>query len=299
MTGLLAFYLSTLLKLAPMLVCVGVGYGWGKKNHPFAVSFVSVLVTSVTTPALVFQTLVTTQLDNQMLAEVTLAAVTAFAIAALLSLIGLRVLGMPVRTLFQSAWIPNAGNLGLPISQLAFGDAGLSAAIAIFAISSLMSHTIGVRVLTGTSGTSAWRNPVLLASLAAVVVRVFGIGLPDWLLESVRMLGSVTVPMMLLSLGHALSGIPFSGVRAGAILAGLRLCAGLVAGYLTTRLLGLEGLLAGVLTLQMAMPVAVNSYMFARRYSDQGDTSAGAVLVSTAVFVLAAPVLIWMTRTVL
>ena len=45
--------------------------------------------------------------------------------------------------------------------------------------------------------------------------------------------------------------------------------------------LDLEAVLAGALTLQMAMPCAVVSYMYARRYTDLGDTAAGAVLVST------------------
>ena len=46
---------------------------------------------------------------------------------------------------------------------------------------------------------------------------------PDWLIETARMLGAVTVPLMLLSLGHALALIPSGGVRDGAKVAAIRL----------------------------------------------------------------------------
>ncbi|MFQ6712216.1 hypothetical protein OMF51_19320, partial [Bordetella pertussis] len=68
------------------------------------------------------------------------------------------------------------------------------------------------------------------------------------------------------------------------------------AGYAVVWLLGLPDLLAGALALQMAMPCAVVSYMYARRYTDVGDIAAGAVLVSTVVFLLLAPALLWFTR---
>src|SRR5690606_19763067 len=122
------------------------------------------------------------------------------------------------------------------------------------------------------------------------------IPVPDWLVATSRMLGAVTVPLMLLSLGHALALIPANGMRAGAVVAGLRLAVGLAAGYAVVWLLGLPDLLAGALALQMAMPCAVVSYMYARRYTDVGDIAAGAVLVSTVVFLLLAPALLWFTR---
>ncbi|MGE4340367.1 MAG: AEC family transporter, partial [Pigmentiphaga sp.] len=69
MPALIAFYLSTLVLLAPMLTCVGVGLYWGKRQLPFSANFLALLVTSVSTPALVFHTLVTTELDNAVLLE--------------------------------------------------------------------------------------------------------------------------------------------------------------------------------------------------------------------------------------
>ncbi len=44
------------------------------------------------------------------------------------------------------------------------------------------------------------------------------------------------------------------------------------------------------------MPCAVVSYMYVKRYTTQGDTAAGAVLVSTVAFLLLAPVILWFSR---
>jgi len=297
MASTLHFYFATALLMAPLLVCVGIGVYWGKKDYPFAGPFVTMLVTGVTTPALVFHTLSTTELDSRVLTELVGGSLLALAACMLLCAAVLRLCGLPVRKLLPSASMPNAGNLGLPMSQLAFGDIGLSAAVVFFAVASFVQHTVGVRVMTGAGGGAGWKTPVLLAAVGAVALRVAGVPVPGWALESASMLGTITVPLMLLSLGHALALIPSQGLRAGAAVAAMRLLAGLAAGYLAALALGLPDDLGGVLMLQMAMPCAVVSYMYTRRYAaDMAEVSAGAVLVSTVVFLLLAPLLLVWAR---
>jgi len=290
-------YWSVAVLMAPLLFCVGIGLYWGKRNHPFGGAFATTLVTSVTTPALVFNTFVTTHLDDRALADIAGATLLALLLCAVACAGLLRVAGLPVRKLLPTAALPNAGNLGLPISHLAFGDAGLSVAVAFFAINSFVTHTVGVRCLAegGTRG-GAWRNPVMLAALAAVALRLLHVPVPAWMIEASDMLGAVTVPLMLISLGHALAVIPSTGLRGGTWVAAMRLAVGLLAGYGVVYALRLPPDLGGALALQMAMPCAVVSYMYAQRYTDMGDTAAGAVLVSTVVFLVLAPLLVWLAR---
>ena len=289
MPAIVQFYLSAIVLMLPLLFCVGIGVYWGKRDLPFGGSFITTLVTSVTTPALVFHTFVTTRLDDRALADVAAATVLALLLCALAGALLLKVLKLPVRTLLPTAFLPNAGNLGLPMSQLAFGDAGLSVAVAFFAVNSFIMHTVAVRLLPGVNTRGSWKSPILLASLAAVGMRVAHVPVPDWLIETARMLGAVTVPLMLLSLGHALALIPSGGVRDGVKVAAIRLITGLAAGLLVVWALDLEAVLAGALTLQMAMPCAVVSYVRAPLYGpgrhrrrrgagvDGGVPAAGAV----------------------
>ncbi|MBO1015286.1 AEC family transporter [Achromobacter sp. SD115] len=296
MSAVVQFYFSSIVLMLPLLFCAGIGVYWGKRDLPFGGSFITMLVTSVTTPALVFHTFVTTHLDDRALADVAVATLLALLLCALVCALLLKVWKLPVRTLLPTAFLPNAGNLGLPISQMAFGDAGLSVAVAFFAVSSFVMHTIAVRLLPGVNTKGSWKSPILLASLVAVALRVLHVPVPEWLIETTRMLGAVTVPLMLLSLGHALALIPSNGLRDGAKVAAIRLAVGLGAGLAVVWALDLEPVLAGALSLQMAMPCAVVSYMYVKRYTTQGDTAAGAVLVSTVAFLLLAPVILWFSR---
>lgn len=296
MPAVVQFFFSAIVLMLPLLFCVGIGVYWGKRDLPFGGSFITLLVTSVTTPALVFHTFVTTHLDDRALADVAVATLLALLLCALVCALLLKAWKLPVRTLLPTAFLPNAGNLGLPISQMAFGDAGLSVAVAFFAVSSFVMHTIAVRLLPGVNTKGSWKSPILLASLIAVAMRVLHVPVPEWLIETTRMLGAVTVPLMLLSLGHALALIPANGLRDGAKVAAIRLAVGLAAGLAVVWALDLEPVLAGALSLQMAMPCAVVSYMYVKRYTTLGDTAAGAVLVSTVAFLLLAPVILWFSR---
>lgn len=292
MPSLITFYLSTLALLAPLITCAGVGLYWGKRQLPFSANFLALLVTSVSTPSLVFSTLYSTSLDNRTLLDIAIAVTLALLLAMLLCALALKLLGLPLRALLQTATFPNAGNLGLPLSLLAFGEAGFSAAVAFFAISSFMQNTLGVRTLPDGRQAASWRSPIVVASFTAVACRLLDLSLPEWLLESTRLLGTLTVPLMLVSLGYALSSIPASGLRGGSVVAALRLVIGLASGWAVTWLLGLSPLLSGVVILQMTMPCAVLSYMYASRYTNKAEISAGAVLVSTVAFLLLSPFLL-------
>src|SRR5690606_29241641 len=173
-------YFSLLSLLAPLVVVIGVGTTWGKLGHPFPAQFVAVLATTVTTPALVFNTLVTTPLSNEIMASVAGAGVLALGLCMAVSAIALKLCGLPVRKLLQTTAFPNAGNLGLPVTHLAFGDAGLSTSIAFFAVASFIQHTVGVRTLPSAPGIPApWKSPILVASVLAVACRLLGVTPPQ------------------------------------------------------------------------------------------------------------------------
>lgn len=285
--------LSTLL--LPVVSCAAIGAAWAIGKKPYPAEFIATLATVVSTPALVFHTLMTTKLGNAQLLEVGGASLLGLAVAALLGAIGLRALKLPVFTLGPAVTFPNAGNLGLPIAQLAFGDVGLAVAITFFAVNSVVQHTLGVWITArGSQHAHRWPKGVVIACLLAAALRATESTLPSPVIESARLIGSLAVPLMLLSLGYALANVSRVGIRQGALLGTLRLVAGLLAGAVVVYALGLPPLVASVLSLQLAMPVAVVSAIYVQRFSPHGDVAAGAVLVSTAAFVVLCPLLIWL-----
>ncbi|MDM0116414.1 AEC family transporter [Variovorax sp. J22R133] len=294
----LGVYLRLATLLLPVICCAAVGAAWAIKKKAYPAEFVATLATVVSTPALVFYTLMTTRLDGAQLLEAGAASLLGLAVAGVLSGVALRSMQMPATTLGPAATFPNAGNLGLPIAQFAFGDSGLAVALAFFAINSVMQHTLGVWVTSrGVDRAARWPKGVIVACLLAVAFRTLRIELPDPVIESARLVGSLAVPLMLLSLGHALASVSRAGIRQGALLGAIRLVVGVLAGALVVHALRLPPLVAGVLTLQLAMPVAVVSSIYVQRYSNHGDEAAGAVLVSTAAFFVLCPLLIWFADT--
>src|SRR5690606_31980816 len=137
-----------------------------------------------------------------------------------------------------------------------------------------------------------WRSPILLSSVAALVFRWLDLPVPHWFLESAKLIGSLAVPLMLLSLGMALSRIPSGSLRTGSFLASLRLLCGPLCAWLVSLAMDLPPLISGILILQMTMPCAVSAYMYAARYTNHAGSAAGAVVVSTIAFLLLSPVIL-------
>lgn len=303
MTVLLTAYLATLVRLMPMVVCVAAGFIWGRRDQPYPTAFVSTLVTYVAIPALVFNTLMTTPLKAETMTWVLGLSTLALLLAGVVVAMVLKLLRLPGSALGQTAWIPNAGNLGLPMSELVFGVEGLTVAIAFFAASSFVSFTLGLRWLTGAAG-KVWKQPVVWATLLAIALRGADVVAPGWVLASAKLLGSMAVPLMLLTLGHTLSQLPRAGFKDGMGVAIARFVSGAVVAalLLLPMWFGLPSQLAAFLdprltapiALQILMPCAVNSYLFARLHSTSGDAAAGAVLISTLVFLALAPLLLWL-----
>ncbi|NLC37452.1 MAG: AEC family transporter [Alcaligenaceae bacterium] len=296
MSSWLAQYLSILALLLPVFVCVGIGAIWGFRKLAYPGEFISLLVTSITTPALVFNTLVTTQLNDALLLQILNAALLGLVVACLCGAVLLYVLRLPVLALLPSTMFPNAGNLGLPVALLAFGETGLTVAVTIFAIFSLAQHTAGVWLLglanRSTTRQGKWPYGVALASILAVGLRLLDASVPAPVLSSAQLVGSLTVPLMLISLGYALATVSRTGLRTGSMVGVIRLAAGAVAGIVIINTLSLPPEVASVVVLQMLMPVAVVSYLYTDRYTNYGQISAGAILVSTLLFLFLSPLLI-------
>jgi predicted permease len=294
-------YWQLAAQLLPVIVCTGIGIYWGLSKKDYPAEFVSNLAISIATPSLVFYTLVSTQLDNALLSKVALSAVLLIAIMALIASVILKILRLPVLFLLPCATFPNAGNLGLPMSQLAFGDDGLVIAVALFAIFSFVQHTLAVSVLVWANRRQAstehvkrsFPYAVALMGTSAVILKAFAIPVPPPILNSAKLVGSLAVPMMLISLGYALSTIKQSSVGEGAKLALARMMTGFLSGLVLLSLLNLPELVGEVLVQQVLMPVAVVNYIYTQRFTPLGHTAASAVLISTVFFALMAPAVLW------
>ncbi|WP_185266500.1 AEC family transporter [Halopseudomonas xiamenensis] len=279
--------------MAPVLIVAGIGYGWARSGQAYPTEFVTRLVLNISTPCLVLSTLSRAEVDLQVFGQMAAACVVICAIMALIGWVLSRVIGSDPKVLVPAYMFPNTGNMGLPISLYAFGEPGLALAVAFFVVLSVGHFTVGM-MLSG--AVQSWRrlllNPVIVSLGVALAVLLLDLQLPRWIANTVDLLGSLSIPMMLLTLGVSLATIRLQQVGRGMWLGGLRILCGAAIGWAIALALDLPPLAQGVLVMQSAMPVAVFNYLFAVKAGRSPETVASLVICSTLLSFLLIPVLL-------
>ena len=135
-------------------------------------------------------------------------------------------------------------------------------------------------------------TPLPYALAAAFAFRGAGVEPPAWLYNTTSLLGDMTIPLMLFTLGVTLAGMRVVNLGRSLALALSRLAMGLAVGMAVAALLGLEGVMRGVLIIECAMPAAVFNYLFAQLHDQAPDEVASVILLSTAISFATLPFLL-------
>jgi predicted permease len=280
--------------IAPIFIIAGIGFWWGRTGRPFDTNMVGQIVTNFGVPCLIFSTLTKLTISTDaFLAMVggfaaVLAGITVVALGVLLAL------RQSIRTFLPAMIFPNNGNMGLPLCLFAFGEAGVALGICAFVIMTVVNFTIGPAMASGEISFKAVVTNVHLYAVGAAIVFMFSHTIPpDWLMNTTRTLGNMSIPLMLFALGVSLSKLRVASLRTSVTLAVVRLAGGFVVGWSVATLLGFTGAERGVLILQAAMPTAVINYLFAARYDRAPGEVAGVIVTSTALSFATLPFLLW------
>jgi predicted permease len=136
-------------------------------------------------------------------------------------------------------------------------------------------------------------SPIIYAGALACILIFNHWTLPLSVQNSLSLLGGMSIPLMLITLGVSLSSLRLKGARKSLGLGCLRLLVGLGGGVATVYVLELEGMLRNVVLLQSATPAAVFNYLLAMQYRREPDTVAGMVVSSTLISFVSIPVLLY------
>jgi len=279
--------------LAPVLICVCLGVFWVRMGESFDTPMVTKLVTVIGTPALVFYALSTANLDKTLFMQMGLSAILAYSLFLVAGYLLLPVFGLSRQAFLQTLTFPNIDNVGLPLCYLAFGEQGLALAIAFFVVFVMLQFTVGIALVSGGfSPRLLLTMPVIPATMIAMVFLRTETAVPKWALNSTKMIGDLTIPLMLFTLGVSLASLKLGNLRVSFGLASLRLILGFSVALLLVWLLGLRDEAAAVVILQCSMPVAVYVYLFAQLYEQRATEVAGVVIVSTLMSVVSLPLVL-------
>lgn len=287
--------------LLPVFSLAAVGYAWRRSGAPFELEFVTRLIMNVAGPCLVFDSLSTLKLPLHEFLNMVGAAIAMLVVTALVSFVLLKALRLSIRSYLPCLAIGNTGNLGLPLCLFAFGDQGLGLAVAVYVTNSVGQFTLVPMIQSRVPVLrTVLTTPVIYGAIGGLVVLETGIGLPEWTETTVRLLGDLMIPLMLIALGYTVGGLRARNLPLAVGLGAARIAIAFGVAVAVSRVAGLHGIARGVLVLQGAMPAAVFSYLFAARYERDADDIAGIVLVSTLLAAVLLPLLVsyalWLSR---
>ena len=265
--------------LFPIFGIVAAGYFYARHHKP-EMAVANRLNMDVFVPALVFAAMAGKSFDLAAYAPLALGGLIILLTCGLLAWALAKVAGVQPKTIVPPMMFNNSGNIGLPLAVLAWGEDALPAAVILFMVENTLHFSFGARLLDpGARLLTLWRVPVVFAAIAGLTVAVLKIPVWQPLVIAIKLLGDVSVPLLLFSLGVRMTDVSFREWRLATGSALLRPLAGMLIAAGVIQLLGLQGRDAAMLFVFGALPPAVLNFLFAERYRQEPERVASIVLI--------------------
>lgn len=270
--------------LAPLFLCAGIGFAWTRTGRPFDAESMGNLVGNLALPCLVFSTMTKYQISPALFAHMAGIYTGSIIVFGAVGIGLARALGLDIRVYGPPMMFSNCGNMGLPVCLFAFGEPGLAAAVSIFLTNAILNYTFGTAIFAGKlSHRAVTHNVLVYATLVALAMTALDIPPPTWLTNTTALLGTISVPFMIVALGASMARLHVSDLPRTIGLCLFRQLSSFAIGWSAATLTGLEGVERGVMILMCSMPVAVVNYLFAMRYDRRPEQVASMVLASTVI----------------
>ena len=299
---MLKVFLEIVLPVALVAIAGGVVGRW----RNVVVAPVSALVFYLFSPALVFSSMAATHVSADVSAKIIGVMALTFVAMYIFSLIWSKIAGhdAPMRAGFAlGATTPNVGNMGLPVAQLAFGQAGLDIAVMNFVVGAAFTNSLGIAIASMAGGspraalTAPFRFPVLYAAVAGGLVNFYQIELPITLSAPIASLSAAAIPVMLAVLGLQLQQAAGRDHILDTVVVNIgRLAIAPVVAWFVCTALGLDGVPRATLTVLAAMPTAVIVTIMATEFRAMPAFVTRVVVTSTLLSMVTLTALITIVR---
>ena len=290
-------YIKLFEVLFPVFFVVGIGYYLGKNNPKIDTTFITSFAANIGTPAMVIYAITSTGINFEIFRDYFwyyLLAIALFALVGIFTLYLLKTKDI-VREL-PPLIFPNTGNMGLPICMFAYGSKGLGVSASITSLIILCHFTLGVFLADRKFNLNViFKNPPFYAIIFSAIVLFYGIKMPVFVVNTTEWLMYVTIFLILMSLGIALTRLKVFSLTNALISSFTRMIIGPAIGFLLIFIFDLKGFAAGVLLIQCSMPSAVLNYLVGSIYSPKKivDSIASTIVVSTLISFVTIPIVVY------
>ena len=290
-------YIKLFEVVFPVFFVVGIGYYLGKKNPKIDTKFITNFAANIGTPAMVIYAVTSTGINFEIFRDYFwyyLLAIICFSIVGIINLFLINTKDI-IREL-PPLIFPNTGNMGLPICLFAYGSQGLGVSASITSLIILMHFTVGVFLADRKFNLDVIiKNPPFYAIIFSAIVLFYEIDMPLFVINTTEWFMYVTIFLILMSLGIALTRLKVFSLNNAVISSITRMFIGPLIGIGLIWFFDLEGFAAGVLLIQCSMPSAELNYLVGSIYSPKKvvDSVASTIVVSTVMSFITIPIVVY------
>ena len=291
-------YLKLFEVLFPVFFIVGIGYFLGRKNPKFDTTFITNYSGNFGAPALFIFAITSSGVTYSVFSEYFIYAIIALTSFALIGVIFLFFMKKDISRELPPYFLPNTGNMGIPICLFAYGTLGMGVAAAISSLVILLHFTINIFLASKKFDIKIiLKSPPTYAVIVAVYFLYFDLEMPKVVLNTVMLLGYAMIVLILMSLGVSLTQLKVFSLKDSVISSIGRVIIGPIIGFMIIKLFDLSGFAAGVLLIQSAMPSAILTYLVAEMYSPKKvvDSISSMIVVSTLMSLITVPIIVYIS----
>jgi len=202
----------------------------------------------------------------------------------------------------------NSGNLGIPIAVYVLGDGTLVAPVMLvqqLILAPVMLSVLDIAGRDPQAPTLRWwqmlyrpfTNPVVIGALSGLLLNIFSVPVPNFLLDPIELVGGISVPAVLMAFGMSLhdNAMPLRGQNRWQVLTATVLKSfvhPVLAWLLGKFVFGLDDAMVLVVVVTAALPAAQNIYNYAANYHVGESLARESILLTT---ILSVPVILIVT----
>lgn len=194
----------------------------------------------------------------------------------------------------------NTGFTGIPVCQALYGSEGIFYAALMNSISDIFVFTVGIALIRKSTGQSVsmkakeFLTPGLIAIIAGLLLLLTDTSLPDVLRDPIRIAGSATTPLAMITIGFYLGKISLRSMardkRINWLILLKLIVIPIIALSIMKPMIGNFSVFTAVIVMQAAMPVATCTVIFEEQYRGNSAFTTEGVFSTTLISILTIPI---------
>ena len=204
--------------LSPVFFIVGIGYFLGKQKSDIDTTFITNYSANFGAPALFIFAITSSGVTYSVFSEYFIYSVIALICFAITGVIFLFFMKKDISRELPPFFLPNTGNMGIPICLFAYGSLGMGVAAAISSLVILLHFTANIFLASKKFDIKIiLKSPSTYAVIIAVAFLYFDLEMPKFVINTVMLLGYAMIVLILMSLGVSLTQMKVFSLRSSFI----------------------------------------------------------------------------------